>query len=369
PARADAADEAIAAEKRVGLEHRGIVGPARVVSTGVIATLLMLFVSFVSPQNGAQAIGPMPIEIATDIAKIDRVEFSVDGKLAGVARAAPWRIAYDFGTTLGPRTIAAKVWSNGYRDSQTATITTAAITAGESLTVDVVEVPLRVRASRTLRANDLSVRENGIEQTIRSIAATRAPAHFAFIVDRSLSMGGGKLTAALNAIDGELAQLRAGDTSSLILFNHNVDKVRPVRPRPDVKPSGGTSLRDAVASIPAKERTYAIVITDGGDRNSELSEEDALRRISTTRTVVHAIVLGDASRFLQRAAANTGGAIRVATRDSIARELHAIMLDINSRYALVYQSHGTKGGWRTIAIAPRRSGITIVNARKGYFAE
>ncbi|HVR41216.1 MAG TPA: Ig-like domain-containing protein [Thermoanaerobaculia bacterium] len=328
---------------------------------------LSLFLTFVSPQPGAQAIGPTAIEITTNATNVDRVEFSVDGKLAGVARTAPWRIAFDFGATLESRTISAKVWSNGYRNSETATITTAALTAGETMDVDVVEVPLRLRASRTIRADDLRVRENGVEQTIRSITATRAPAHFAFVVDRSLSMGEGKLEAALHAIESELSQLRAGDTSSLILFNHNVAKAQPVG-RVNAKPSGGTSLRDAVASIPSTQRTYAIVITDGGDRNSVLSEEDALRKISTTHTVVHAIVLGNASHFLERAASNTGGTIASASRDTIRRELHRVLEDINSRYTLVYQSHGTQRGWRTIAITSKRSGIAVVTARKGYFA-
>ena len=42
---------------------------------------------------------------------------------------------------------------------------------------------------------------------------------------------------------------------------------------------------------------------------------------------------------------------------------------INSRYMLIYQSHGTTGGWRTISIASRRRGVEVLNARKGYFAE
>ena len=42
---------------------------------------------------------------------------------------------------------------------------------------------------------------------------------------------------------------------------------------------------------------------------------------------------------------------------------------INSRYQLVYQSHGNGSGWRSISITPRRRDIEILNARKGYFAE
>lgn len=334
-------------------------------------------VTFVSPLAGAQAIGLSLIEVTVKAENVDRIDFYVDGVLAGAARTPPYRIAYDFGTSLSARTIEAKVWSNGFRTSEKAAITTAALTANETLHVDVVEVPLRVRSARAIAPADLRIRENGVEQKVREVKAERPAAHFAFVVDRSLSMGGGRLDAALAAIESGFAQLRKGDTASLVLFNHHVAKARPIRRGDDLRriasevvPSGGTSLRDALASIASDERTYVIAITDGGDRNSELSDEDALRRISGTKTVVNAVVLGRShARFLDRAARNTGGSVVAANAGSIRGALAALLQDINSRYLVVYQSDGTKRGWRTVDVKPRRRGIEIVSARKGYFAE
>ena len=333
---------------------------------------LAALLTFVQPPPGAQVVGPSLIEIKTDATKIDRVEFSVDGVLAGVARQAPWRIAHDFGTSPAAHTIGAKLFANGYRDIQTATMTTLALTAGESVVVDLVEVPLRVRSSKQVKASDLRIRENGVDQTIRDLRPQRGAAHFVFVVDRSLSMGDGKLTAVLRAIDANLGLLRPDDTASIVLFNHNVMKARPIARGDrfdDISPSGGTSLRDAVASIRSNDRTYAIVITDGGDRNSELTDEEALRRISNTSTLVDAIILGDRSTFLDRAAKNTGGTVVRASARTVNEALHDAIADINSRYLAVYQSHGTKRGWRTIDVAARPRGITILAARKGYFAE
>jgi hypothetical protein len=336
-------------------------------------------VSFTSPLPGAQVLGPTLLEVtrdaATDAAAIERVDFFVDGVLAGVARKPPYRIAFDFGTSLAPRTITVKAWSNGFRTSDSATITTAALTANDSINIDLVEVPLRARSSKPLRAADLRVRENGIEQTVRDVQGSRPAAHFAFIVDRSLSMNGGKLEAALHAIESELRQLRDGDTASLVLFNHNVAKARPiVRGQQlvtrDLLPSGGTSLRDAVASVASRQRTYAIVITDGGDRTSALSDELALQKISTTKTIVNALVLGDShTRFLDRAAGNTGGSVVSADRASLRDALARLLGDINSRYLVVYQSTATTRGWRTIEVTARTGGVTVSSARKGYFAE
>src|SRR5437870_2505050 len=148
-------------------------------------------ITFRSPLAGGQAVGPQAIEISTTLPNIDCVEFYVDGALAGVARKPPYRIAHDFGTSLASHEVEAKVYSNGYRTTASQKVLTAALTAGETMNVDVVEVPMRVRAPRTLTAADLRLTENGVEQSIRELRADRGAARFVFIVDRSLSMGDG----------------------------------------------------------------------------------------------------------------------------------------------------------------------------------
>ncbi|HEY6842982.1 MAG TPA: Ig-like domain-containing protein [Thermoanaerobaculia bacterium] len=333
-----------------------------------IGIILGAILTFVSPQQGSQAIGVQPIEVTTTATTaVNRVDFYVDGVLIGVARMPPYRIVHDFGDSLAAHDVSAKIYYDNYTRSETAHVETIAA-GGEALNVDLVEVPLRVRTSRPLNASDIAVKENGIDQTIRDIRADRGPARFVFVVDRSLSMGDGKLDAALRAIDAESKLLRRDDRAEIVFFNHNVSAPRPLPQRENVTPSGGTSLRDAVSWLDSHERTYAIVITDGGDRNSMTSEADALRKISGTKLSLDAIVLGGGSRFLDRAAANTGGEVARANPSTLQRELHRMLLDINSRYTIVYQSHGNPSGWRSIAIEPRRRGLEIAAARKGYFA-
>lgn len=330
---------------------------------------------FVAPLVGAQTMGPEVIEISTDAESVDRVDFFVDGVLAGVARTPPYRIAFDFGTSLTARSLTAKVWTGGFRSFETTSVTTAALTANETLDVDLVELPLRIRSSRPITAADLRIRENGVLQEVRDVQRERPAAHFAFVIDRSLSMDEGKLDAALQAAENQLRQLRPGDTASLVLFNHVVAEARPISLGAPLRPlapsaSGGTSLRDALASVISADRTYAIVITDGGDRNSVLSDEAALRKISGTKTIVNAIVLGSShTRFLDRASSNTGGTVVAATKTSVDSTLARLLADINSRYLVVYQSHGTKRGWRTIEVKAKRRGLDVASARKGYFAE
>lgn len=339
------------------------------------STLAAAQVTFVAPLQDSQAIGPGVIEVTTDAVAIDRVEFYVDGSLAGVVRKAPWRTPFDFGTTTAARDITARVLFNGYRDSATARMKTAALTAADSIAVDLVEVPLRIRSKRTITPADLRVHEGSVAQTIREVIPRREPAHFAFIIDRSLSMGDGRLEAALQAVDSSVKLLRGGDSYSITTFNHTIARgeirlagVPSRATEQPLVPSGGTSLRDAIAAAMQGSRTYAIVITDGGDRNSSLTEEEALRRISGTRTIVSAIVLGRAAPFLEKAVANTGGTLARSTTQTTVRDAERIIADINSRYTLVYQSQGTPAGWRRIDVASKTRGLEILAARKGYFA-
>ena len=355
--------------------RRPLLSASLLLASALLAPMAKGATKFVTPLDQSQLFGATVVEIVTDVTDVDRVELYVDGTLAGVARTPPYRLLFDFGQELRAHVLEAKVISGGFTRSESASITTAALSMNDSLDVDLVEVPLRIRASGPVRPQDLRLVENGVEQTVRDVLAERPAAHFAFVVDRSLSMGDGRLEAALTAIEAELSQLRGEDTASLVYFNHHVERAVPLArgvklATLSTTPSGGTSLRDAIASVSAPRRTYAIVITDGGDRNSELSDEDALRRISGTKTIVNAIVLGGThASFLDRAAANTGGAVVKAGSATIRETLARLLHDINGRQLAVYQSSASARGWRTIDVKARRRGVTVVSARKGYFAQ
>jgi hypothetical protein len=353
-----------------------------VVRCVVVTALLVLLagpasaaaVRFVAPREGAQVIGVMTLEVEVEVTEVDRVEFFVDGTLVGVARAAPYRLAFDFGTSMQSRHLVAHVRSHQFRQDDVAEVRTAV--GGESITVNLVEVPLRVRAPGTVTAADLTVVEDGARQTVRDVLPGRSPSRFVFLVDRSQSMGEGKLAAALAAIDAAVELLRPEDTAQVIFFNHNFGRLEDL-PRTAragalfaaIEPSGGTSLRDAVVSTVTAERTHTIVLTDGTDRNSEISDEAALQRISGANSIFFALVFDHASRFLEAASEKTGGDIKSVSSATVREAMRDLMADVNSRYTLTYQSSGKKKGWRAIRIAGARSAVKVLKARKGYFAE
>jgi Mg-chelatase subunit ChlD len=330
-------------------------------------------VAFVSPKPETQVLGPVTIEVVTDAPRIDRVEFSVDGRFAGYAREAPFRIVHDFGDSLDAHTIAARVSFDGYRKHETATLRTGALVTEESIDVDLVEVPLRIRfRGAAVKPADLEIRENGIVQQVSEVIAERPPTDFVFVVDRSLSMSGPKIESSVEALDAAQALLRAGDRASVVFFNHNVSRaITPGELEPDSAiPSGGTSLRDALLSIAPARRTIAIVISDGSDRNSFASEAVALQELSRSRITLFALMLGsgNANGFLKKLAGRTGGRVFSSSPERIEGDLKALFDDINGRHTAVYQSRGTAKGWRTITVASKRGGLGVTSPRKGYFA-
>ncbi len=333
-------------------------------------------VRFLTPLDGGQVFGPTLLEIESSLSSVDRVDFHVDGTLVGVARNAPFRHVHDFGLELTRHEISADVFTRGFQEKFSAKILTSAPSIEEAIAIDFVEVPLRITTrNNRIAASDFMIFEDGVPQKVADLAATRSPAKFFFIVDRSLSMNRGKLDAALAAVQKALTHLRTGDTAELVLFNHRVSPSKPISrssilSRPSIVPSGGTSLRDAVASIPRSGRTFAIVISDGADRSSLMPETEALRKVVRRDLTLYAISLGGGTnRFLNEAAKSSGGKLIRTGSGELSSSLEKILREINSLHTISYQSSSSSKGWRSIVVRPASSRVKVASARKGYFAD
>ncbi|HUP65779.1 MAG TPA: hypothetical protein VM557_10925 [Thermoanaerobaculia bacterium] len=324
---------------------------------------------FVSPRQGARAIGEGWIELEAP-AEIDRIEVRVDGRLAGVLRQAPWKLPWDFGEGDRAARLEATLFAKGYSHSRRIEVVTSPMAAAE-MTVDWVEVPVRLRGNPAPTADDFFVMENGERREVREIWPTRRPSRFVFIIDRSLSMRNGKLDRAISAVRSAASRLGESDSAELLLFNHRVAASQGLEEAVAVEPSGGTALRDALASIRPDSRTIAIVISDGADRNSLVEPEEALTRVAVNHLSVHAIALGrgEGTAFLREVSRRTGGSFRTSDAASLDRALAAVLDDIDGRWVIAYQSSSDRNGWREIEVKARSRRMKIENARTGYFAE
>src|ERR1051325_1182497 len=80
--------------------------------------------------------------------------------VAPAAGAPPYRVTFDFGTSLMAHRIVAYVRSHRFQQTDAGEVRTAAV-GGETITVNLVEAPLRVQATSkaTGTAKDFSVVE------------------------------------------------------------------------------------------------------------------------------------------------------------------------------------------------------------------
>jgi hypothetical protein len=332
-------------------------------------------ITFVTPREGEQILGVAAIELAVGDASIDRVDFYVDGSLVGAARQAPWRIVHDFGDALGSRRIDARVFSDGFHNETSVSLTTASVTLHEKVQVDLVEVPLELRGSTSrLRPADLRVREDGIERHVLELVPARLPSRFVFVVDRSSSMNDGKLASTLAAVEKACNALRTDDEAELLLFSHQVSPRRTITScsvDEEITASGGTSLRDALVSIDPSSRTIVIAISDGDDRTSFTSSEDALAHLSHANITLYALALGrgEGAEFLRRSAGITGGSFRRTSRRNVEKDLLATVAELDRRWTLTYQSNAETIGWRTIDVESRKRGLRVRSVRSGYHVQ
>ncbi len=325
-------------------------------------------VRIVSPPDGAPAVGETVIEVETTLAPVDRVEIRVDGRLAGVLRTPPFRLPFDFGPAPKAHRIEAEVFAAGVFAARPGGEHDGGA-AGERdrrLGRSAGRAPLPRDAPRGRLPRP---RRRGGTEGPRARADAR-PARFVFVLDRSLSMKGEPIESALAAIRAVQPRLRSGDTSEVLLFNHRVAQPLPLE-KVTAEASGGTALRDALASIHPAARTIAVVISDGGDRNSFLAPRAALEAIAVSNLTVHALALGggEGAAFLRDVAARTGGSFRRCSASTLARDLAAAFDDLDSRWIVAYQSGSSGRGWRSITVEPRAKNVRVLSARKGYFAE
>lgn len=328
---------------------------------------------FLSPLEQAQVIGPTVLEVTTSIESVDRVEFFVDGRLVGVMRKPPFRIIHDFGESLESHNVTATLFHDAYRKRTSAEVRTAIHAISDQLTVDLVELAVRLDGSSANPEKDLVVREDGQLQEILEVRSRRSPTTFLFVIDRSMSMGHGKLTASLRAVERMRGRIRPQDQARIILFNHRPDKPVDIDSLPELQktiPSGGTALLDTLAGLRPQRSSIVIVVSDGGDRNSLTETSEALRTIGRNEVTIFALLLdkGSATDFLLTATGNSGGMLLHSSTESLERDMGRIFDEIHGRRVVVYQSTNSGAGWRAIEVRSRRPSLRVRGVRRGYYS-
>lgn len=259
-----------------------------------------------------------------------------------------------------------------------------------STSVDAVLVDALVMSNRRpvsgLVATDFQVFCDSALRPHTLVDTGPLPIDLEFLVDRSDSMADRDFPALASTVRQLAGTVRPVDSAHLTTFTHvllgrwGLDDSDPGR-RNLMAPvrAGGTALRDAVFATAVRARrgvrTLLLVMSDGEDTASWLSEQTVMEAVEHSDVVVYAIALPlrDAnpwkpepvSSFLTRVTSATGGRwMPLSTR--VGEQVAEIMNEHANRYVLAFEpAAGTQPGWHRIEVKTRRGNVI---ARRGYFA-
>jgi VWFA-related protein len=238
-----------------------------------------------------------------------------------------------------------------------------------------------------------TVQESGARQDISVFRQEDVPVSVGLIIDNSASMRNkreGVVSAALAMIrasnpDDEVFAIYFNGAPELVQeFTGNIGLLE--KSLRSIHPQGPTAMRDAVVLGIDHERAHAqrdkrvlVVITDGEDNSSIVTQERLVEAARQSNVIVYAIgLLGEetpdsaerARRSLAELTLATGGrAWFPHDASAIAEITPEIAHEIRNQYILGYTPADTNkdGKWRPITVEVNVPGATV-RTRSGYYA-
>jgi Ca-activated chloride channel family protein len=231
-----------------------------------------------------------------------------------------------------------------------------------------------------LTARDFALTDSGVAQEVESVTLEQLALSVTMVLDTSQSVAGERLQHLVQAGNGLIAALHAGDRAALVTFSHAVDlRVPMTGDMASIRAAigamtgtGATSLRDAVhlaLQLQPDDRTrpLMLVFTDGHDTASWLTEDAAIDSARRAGVVIHAVRL-ESDAFLDKLTQISGGRSWSATSDRQLQDLFTRALDeMRARYLLTFTPRGVRQpGWHELKVKLTRRGADVT-ARRGYF--
>jgi Ca-activated chloride channel family protein len=256
--------------------------------------------------------------------------------------------------------------------------------------VSVVEVYATVTDERgevvkDLTRADFEVLEDGRPQEISAFVAGDFPLTIAVAIDRSFSVAGDRLAAARTASRAFLDLLRPDDQVVILAVGSRVDVVAPLSTDraaqraalSSIDTFGTTGLYDAVIeaidlTAPGKGRRVLLLISDGGDRYSKATADDALRAARSSDVMIYPVAIGRErpAVFSELAAVSGGQSFHVREPKRLSETLERIASDLKHQYLIGYTpsrpiATGADRSWRSIQVEVDRPRVRV-RARDGY---
>ena len=372
-----------------------VAAGAAVVTAGVIEPRQSPTLRITSPTRDAVVSGSTRLEVVIEpqeaTASVQTVTFAVDGRLACTVERPPFRCDWDPGEILrGHHVRVVATLSGGRR--LTDNLYTKDLGFTEHVRTEAVLVPVIVTQHgqfvRGLKAQDFEIAEDGVKQSVASLAAEDAPLDLVLAIDVSGSMER-SLDQVKLAVKQLLSKLRNGDAATLVGFNDTLflaterEKDQKTRERAvDLLSAwGGTALYDAtVRAVDLVSREWGrkgiVIFSDGDDRSSLTSREKATARVQASDAMLYTVGFGSGATVpelrtrLENYAKATGGRAFFPQRtQELDGAFDQIVAELANQYVLSYASTNFKqdNAWRAIKVRVR-GGKYNIRARQGYRA-
>ena len=321
--------------------------------------------------------------------ELDRVDCHLDAALLETLTAPPFRCPVPAGLRLPLSFVrAAATLRTGETVEDLVFLGSGAPEEIEVRLVDLlVSVGGRQAGPATgLGAADFRVLHRGVEARIRDFRnLADRPLTVALLMDISSSMGRGVRVASTSAQRFFEGILTDRDAASLIVFNHDLDRLAPFSDdtrllryaAEGLRAWGSTRLYDgisyAVSSFAGRpDRRALVVLSDGADTDSNLDFERVLAQVELAGVVVYPIALRindpDTAEALERLADRSGGRYHVAASvEDLDRIYREIERDLRSQYLIAFEPppgvEARADGLRDIEVEVARAGLTVTGVR------
>jgi len=245
-----------------------------------------------------------------------------------------------------------------------------------------------------LQQSAFQVFENGVEQRIKIFKREDVPVSMGLIVDNSGSMRDKRQKVEASALalvkasnrDDEVFVVNFNDEPFLDSdFTNDIKVLEQSLAKIDSR--GGTAMRDAIrVSIDhekqkaKRDKKVLLVITDGNDNASMISQEGLMKAAQQSEILIYAIgLLSEEERREARRAKRALDTLTEATggQSYYPRELsdvekicHQAAHDIRNQYIIAYTPTNTAldGTFRQVRVAANGPGRPVVRTRTGYYA-